>query len=321
MPLTINGQSIDDDLIDSEFSQIKAYYESLGNISCCERDDEFRDYAKSNIIARVLLTQKAQEAITDVPDDRIDAEWQRLVEEHGSEDAMLSAMNVAPDQKQLLRDHIAESLRVELLLDDRLGAAPQPDEAAVQEFYEDNVAQYMTDERIHAAHILKNPTKSEDRAEAYEELRDVRRRIIAGEDFDALAKVHSDKVTEQAEALADGSLDEADAHDPVDLGWFSRGELVEEFELVAFSLEVNEVSPVFASAFGYHIVKLLGREPSTPKPLDEVRERVEADRLATWRDERVRIYVEKLKESAEIEDTEADLLGEETEEVEAHDEH
>ncbi len=238
MPLTINGQLIDDDLIDSEFSQIKAYYESLGNISCCERDDEFRDYAKANITARVLLTQKATELITDVPADRIDAEWQRLVEEHGSEDALLSAMNVAPDQKQLLRDHIAESLRVELLLDDRIGAAPQPDEAAVQEFYDDNVAQYMTDERIHAAHILKNPAKSEDRAEAYEELRAVRRSIVNGEDFDALAKIHSDKVIEQAEALADGSLDEADAHDPIDLGLVSRCGLVEELELVVFSLVV-----------------------------------------------------------------------------------
>ena len=42
MPLVVNGQTIDDAVIEQEFSAIKAHYESLGSISCCERDDEFR---------------------------------------------------------------------------------------------------------------------------------------------------------------------------------------------------------------------------------------------------------------------------------------
>ena len=63
MPLTINGEPVDDGLLDAEFSQIKAHFERQANISCCERDDEFLGYAKENIIARVLLSQKAQEVI------------------------------------------------------------------------------------------------------------------------------------------------------------------------------------------------------------------------------------------------------------------
>ncbi|MBT3615260.1 MAG: hypothetical protein HN524_04670, partial [Verrucomicrobia bacterium] len=60
MPLVINGQTIDDAVIDQEFSAIKAHYESLGSMSCCERDGEFRGYARDNITFRVLLTQEAQ---------------------------------------------------------------------------------------------------------------------------------------------------------------------------------------------------------------------------------------------------------------------
>ena len=41
MPLTINGESVDDGLLDAEFSQIKAHFEQQANVSCCERDDEF----------------------------------------------------------------------------------------------------------------------------------------------------------------------------------------------------------------------------------------------------------------------------------------
>ena len=40
MALLINGERIDDAVIDGEFSGIKAYLESLGNVSCCERDPD-----------------------------------------------------------------------------------------------------------------------------------------------------------------------------------------------------------------------------------------------------------------------------------------
>src|SRR5690349_21634611 len=60
MGLIINGQRVNDDLLGAEFAGIKSYHERQGNVSCCERDEEFRGYAKQNIIARVLLTQEAQ---------------------------------------------------------------------------------------------------------------------------------------------------------------------------------------------------------------------------------------------------------------------
>ena len=59
MPLIVNAQVIDDAVLDNEFSGIKAYNESLGNVSCCERDPEFREQAKQNVVGRVLLAQEA----------------------------------------------------------------------------------------------------------------------------------------------------------------------------------------------------------------------------------------------------------------------
>ena len=57
--LRVNGQLIEPGWIDQEFQSIKAEYERLGNVSCCERDDEFRGYARENIIAQVLISQEA----------------------------------------------------------------------------------------------------------------------------------------------------------------------------------------------------------------------------------------------------------------------
>ncbi len=73
MPLIINGQRVEDAVLNGEFANIKSYFESLGNVSCCERDPEFRGYAKQNIVARVLLAQEAQRALPPTPAGQVEA--------------------------------------------------------------------------------------------------------------------------------------------------------------------------------------------------------------------------------------------------------
>lgn len=62
-----------------------------------------------------------------------------------------------------------------------------------------------------------------------------------------------------AEAAKKNSADLGSGRNGGDLGWAKRGKFVPEFEAIAYNLEVDEISEVFETDFGYHVLQLLGR--------------------------------------------------------------
>ncbi|MBE0415419.1 MAG: peptidylprolyl isomerase [Dehalococcoidia bacterium] len=110
-----------------------------------------------------------------------------------------------------------------------------------------------------------------------EEANDVKARLEGGEDFAALA--------------AELSLDEASKENGGDLGWLPRGIMSEEFDEVAFSIEIGEVSQSFSTAEGYYIIKVLEEEE---RALDEdVRGQLEANAFYYWLEEQREEKVER----------------------------
>jgi len=290
VPLVINGQRIDDAVLNGEFANIKSYFESLGNVSCCERDPEFRGYARQNIVARVLLAQEAQRALPPTPPDDVEAALEKLKEENGGEQRFLAALGATPDQLDLVRRDLEADLRVRRLVEGLSDGDAEPTDTDLRRFYDEHLDYFKTAEEVRASHILKS-ARGEKRHEAYEELRQLRKRLQAGENFEDVARKHSDK---------------ADEH--IDLGFFKRGELAEEFEVVAFSLDVGEISPVFATPFGYHLITVTERKPATPKPFEDVRPQVLELVVAERRQEKTRKLVEELQARATIEEVEEESV-------------
>ena len=99
--------------------------------------------------------------------------------------------------------------------------------------------------QVSASHILlmyagsAESSATRSKADAAKEIAALRDAVIGGADFAELAGQHSDCPS---------------GEEGGELGTFSRGEMVPEFDEAAFALPVGGVSAVVETAFGYHII-------------------------------------------------------------------
>jgi len=99
--------------------------------------------------------------------------------------------------------------------------------------------------QTHARHILIKPTIINNNERVIQRLKQIRSRIINGENFATMAHAHSD--------------DTSSATKGGDLGWFKPGTMVPQFEAAMEQLQIGDISPVIQTSFGYHIIEVLGR--------------------------------------------------------------
>lgn len=99
--------------------------------------------------------------------------------------------------------------------------------------------------QTHVRHILIRTDEFTNSEEARKRLLKIRERIINGEDFSQLAKLHSD--------------DPGSAEKGGDLGWVDPGVMVPPFEKAFKELAVNTISDPVKTRFGWHIIEVLGR--------------------------------------------------------------
>lgn len=296
MALIINGEAIDEMILEDEFDAIKEQMESRGEVVCCDRDEEIREYAHTNVLNRTLLRQEALNRFGENTDEEISEAIAALKEQHGGDDAFYANIGMSPKEEPEIRRKVSVQLSVDRILRDHLGEETSPSEDDLKAFYEENIAEFQTEEEVHAWHIYLEHHSHGGPEEVYDLLRKTRQELLDGADFEAKTK----------------EICTRDDYE-MDLGFFTMSgtgadsrQMPPDIVTITFSMNVGEISPVVSTHFGFHIFKVVDRKEQKPIPYEEISDEIRDLYLADQRESKINDLLEELKSKATIEVTESE---------------
>lgn len=275
MSIVVNGEYIDGLLIRREASILKQQLlQEMPDEDTLSIEVRARDLAEENVITTVLLRQAALASCSGT------GAAARAMVAAGDPPERSKSVFAIPD-KQLSQRAI--DLRVEEFIAKLTAGVSQPSKREISDFYHKFRDRFYVPEMVRAAHIVRNVDERNDEQKARDAITKAKLELAKGRTFEQVADEWSD-------CPAGGG----------NLGWFTRGQMVDEFEAVVFDLDTGQISEVFRSAFGFHIAKLYERTPARFSSLNEVRQKIKETILNQRRQEALEHFVDRLRSRAEI---------------------
>ena len=279
MPLTVNGEAIDDAVIRNEEDELRPRLrQAMPEESAATLEARTREWARENAIERVLLRQAAMsdgEALeADVLDRAVAQSRPPAPEDAGC---------ILPGGRDDFRLQVEAQLRVERFTARLTAKLVPPRSKEVSEYYRKHRDEFFTPELVHAAHIVKNVDEKTTAEAALADMQAVQAELEQGGDFAEIADRRSD-------CPGRGG----------DLGYFPRGQMVDEFDAVVFAMEPGRHSEIFRTQFGYHIAKVYDRKPEGLRPLADVKGNIEALLFQQKKQRRIEQCLDSLRAKADI---------------------
>jgi parvulin-like peptidyl-prolyl isomerase len=239
-----------------------------------------------------LLAQEAARRGIEPNTTRIDAKMAKMAEGAGGRAKLEAELVKSGITYSQLLSTVRQADLVQTLVENEIAATTPLTPEDVSAYYNEHLARFKNQDKIHARHILflvKSGDSPAQKQAAREKAVAAHARAVAGEDFAALAI----ELSEGPNAFKGG-----------DLGFTARGQMVEAFDEAVWVLEVGEISEVVESHLGYHVIKVEEIVIGSTVPLDEARPVVE-DLLRQQRTSAVLSrLVTELKASADIREPE-----------------
>src|SRR5262249_10907537 len=234
-------------------------------------------------IRQSLLAQKSRElfkASVVIPEPEVEREFAARNQRASIEYVKVASSHIVagpgPTDKDLQdyyakhrdRYRLPEQRKVKYLLVDtsRVRSKIAVSDTDLKAEYERRKSSFQVPEQVTAAHILIRVDQSK------------------GPDAEAQAKAKAEKLAERARTETDfAKLANENTEDPSGKGNggqlppFSRGQMVPEFERVAFELTPGQIAGPIKTQFGYHIIKVIAKTPGRTRSFEEVRPQIQAE--------------------------------------------
>ncbi|PAE34985.1 peptidylprolyl isomerase [Bacillus sp. 7884-1] len=234
------------------------------------------------LIADKIVASEAKKQKITISDEELNKEVDKLKESYGGEEdfeQVLASNNTTVD---VLKEDLKNYLTMRKLIEPQIKITDEE----LKTYFDENKDSLGEAEQVKASHIL-----IEDESTAKE----IKQKLADGADFAELAKEYS--------------TDEGSKENGGELGFFPRGTMVTEFEDVAFSLPINEISEPVKSDYGYHIIKVEEKKEAKEANFDESKAAIKETLIDEKMESEYTTWLEGMKKDYDIENSLESVVG------------
>lgn len=191
-------------------------------------------------------------------------------------------------ENRIKQEDIILAVKIDKFRNMEMGQNIKPSQKETTKFYNDNKEKlFVEPESVHVRHILVAVGKDDNdkvKAEKKSKMENLRKQLN-NENFAELSRKNSDCPSKEVGG---------------DLSFIKRGQMVKEFENVAFSQEKNVIGPVIKTEFGYHVIQVLDKKPAKKITLDEAKGKISVYLEQRKKMEAFNAIMKKLREKAKV---------------------
>ncbi len=249
-----------------------------------------REKVLERLIEGELLHQQATARGVNVDDADVVKELDRMRSRFESEEDFRATLQRNGTTEGAFREQVRRSLVIARFIDREILRGLKVPQDEIRRYYDQNPREMVRRESVPVRQIVIRVDPDAPRAErveAREKIEAILGEVRGGADFSEMARRYS-----EGPGASEGG----------DRGILIRGAgAPRAIERAAFSLRSGEVSDVLETIQGFHLIQVGDRRPSGTIPFDEAREPIREKLEARQREEKLRAYVESLREKARIE--------------------
>ncbi|MEK6590848.1 MAG: peptidylprolyl isomerase [Nitrospinota bacterium] len=271
----VNGEKITVDEFEQEFSVLRKK-KGIDEIGEEGQLKTLRKNLLNQLIEKKLLLQEARRLDLSVKDGELDDEMKKMIAGYPS-DVFQEMLHTKGMNREDWREKVKENMLIGKLIDRKLKGNIHVSNNDIDSYFKSHFKNFSKPLQFHIVQIV---------VKSQEDAISIRSELLKGGDFEKIAREKS--IGPEAEKGGD-------------LGFFSEGQMPQEFDDVILKLKVGDISYPLKTPYGYHIFKLVERREPGKMEYGEAKEKIRNILMKERYDNAFKNMMVSLKDSAKIE--------------------